>query len=257
MCALKVSKLIILDIPLLGILDGRPVKCDRLSLFIQFSRKQKYKSRKFRPKPRRFLKHRSYQATDKNCFLYGKPGHWASKCPKKKSKPRLAAFCDNLDSRWWDHPEADEQPSGEYIYLPDDSESDSPSDSDVSVQPELNKFAPYPSSSDSELEANLGGFQVPDFDFSLNMFNVFMFSSPARQQELEKKIVAYNLRLSELEPYQFPERSYLSEKNKTIPSKLSLSLLTGRPLSIPSNGRSNIMSLGILRLHVNPLFPDL
>ena len=78
---------------------------------LKFSRKQKYKSRQSRPlkyKHRKFTKHRSYQATDKNCFLCGKPGHWASKFPKKKSKPKLAAFCDNLDSRWWDHPEADE-----------------------------------------------------------------------------------------------------------------------------------------------------
>ena len=120
---------------------------------------------------------------DKNCFLCGKPGHWASKCPKKKSKPRLAAFCDNLDSRWCDHPEEHEEPSGEYLYLPDDTDSDSPSDSNVSLHPELNKFAPYSESVDSESEANLGGFQVPNFDFSLNMFNVFMLSSLARQHE--------------------------------------------------------------------------
>ena len=51
------------------------------------------------------------------------------------------------------------------------------------------------------------------------MFNVFMFSSP-RQQELEKEIDAYDLRLYELEPYQFPERSYLSEKKKQLMKQL-------------------------------------
>ena len=151
---------------------------------LQFSRQQKYKSRRPRPqqyKPKRFIKWRSSQAMDKNCFLCGKPGHWASKLPKKKSKPRLAAFCDNLDSRWWDHLEEHEEPSGEYLYLPYDTDSDSPSESDVPVHPEL-KFSPHPPSSDSESVENLGGFQVPDFDFSLNMFNIWIFSSPARQQ---------------------------------------------------------------------------
>ena len=57
---------------------------------------------------------------------------------------------------------------------------------------------------------------MPDFDFSLNMFNICMFSSPARQQELEKQIAAIDLRLSELEPYQFPEHSRLSEKKKQL-----------------------------------------
>ena len=69
---------------------------------LQFSRKQKAYPRKAKhfAKPIKFLKRRSSQATKKNCFLCGQPDHWASKCPKKKSKPRLAAFCDNLDSRW-------------------------------------------------------------------------------------------------------------------------------------------------------------
>ena len=61
--------------------------------------KQKYKSRRPRPqryKPKRLIKRRSSQAMYKNCFLCGKPSHWASKFPKKKSKPRLAAFCEIL-----------------------------------------------------------------------------------------------------------------------------------------------------------------
>ena len=48
------------------------------------------------------------------------------------------------------------------------------------------------------------------------MFNFGMFSSATQQQELEKQIAALDLRLSELEPYQFPERGYLQEKKKQL-----------------------------------------
>ena len=73
---------------------------------LQFNRKPKHKPHKSFSKknPHKFIKRRSYQADSKAFFLCGKSGHWANKCPKKKSKPKLAAFCDNLDPKWWDQP---------------------------------------------------------------------------------------------------------------------------------------------------------
>ena len=47
-----------------------------------------------------------------------------------------------------------------------------------------------------------------------------MFSSPAKQQELEKEIATIDLRISELEPYQFLERGYLIEKKKQLSKQL-------------------------------------
>ena len=64
---------------------------------------------------------------------------------------------------WWDKPDNDESPSGEFVYLPSDESDSSSLDSDPEFQPALNKFAQSSSSSDSEAEANLGGFEIPKF----------------------------------------------------------------------------------------------
>ena len=137
-------------------------------------------------------------------------GHWANKCPKKKSKPRLAAFCEQLDPRWWDLHSDSESPSGEIIFLPSDASSaseDSESNNDKVV---LQKFAPSSSSSDSDSEPNLGGFEPPEYDFSLYMFSM------NKPQNIEKQIAAIDMQLSETPAFEYMLRASLKEENKKL-----------------------------------------
>ena len=53
------------------------------------------------------------------------------------------------------------------------------------------------------------------------MFGINMFSSKS-QQEIEKDIAAIDLRISELEPYQFQERGNLRERKKQLLTQLEL-----------------------------------
>ena len=48
-------------------------------------------------RPRKFIKRRSKRSAKEVRFICGNKGHWANKCPKKKQKPKLAAFCEHLD----------------------------------------------------------------------------------------------------------------------------------------------------------------
>ena len=60
----------------------------------------------------------------------------------------------------------------EVIFLPSDASTafnDFESDNDNAA---LKKFASYSSSSESDSEPNLGGFEPPEYDFSLSMFSV-------------------------------------------------------------------------------------
>ena len=103
------------------------------------------------------------------CFICGKKGHLANKCPNKNKNPRLAAMLsEDLDPPWWDLAwcTAVDYPEGEIVFLPEEGDS---SDSD----PALDKFAPnssHSSSSDFDEEANLGGCSSPP-DFSFYMFS--------------------------------------------------------------------------------------
>ena len=101
---------------------------------------------------------------------------------QKKSKPRLAAFCEQLDPRWWDLHSDGESPSGEVIFLPSDASSASEDSELENDKAALQKFAPPSSSSESESKPNLGGFEPPEYDFSLYMFSV------NKPLNIEKKI---------------------------------------------------------------------
>ena len=159
------------------------------------------------PEEKKYIKKRRKPADKESCFLCGEKGHWENKCPKKKSRPHLAAFCDSIQPQWWKYLPSDEPPTGEFLYLPFDSEfSNSGSDDRLA----LNKFGPssaskssFASDSDPGSPAfevpNLGGcnmpnspdsphasissvhtYQPPEFDFSL-----YMLSFP-KQMDLEK-----------------------------------------------------------------------
>ena len=91
----------------------------------------------------------------------------ANKCPKKKSKLRLAAFCEQLDPRWWDLHSDSESPSSKVIFLPFDVSSESEYFELEDDKDSLQKISPTSSSSDSDAEPNLGGFEPPYYDFSL------------------------------------------------------------------------------------------
>ena len=86
-------------------------------------------------------------------------GHWANKCPKKKSKPRLAAFCEQLDPIWWDLHSDSESPSGKVIFLPFDISSESEDSEPKDDKAALQKFPPSSSSSKSDSKPNLEGFE--------------------------------------------------------------------------------------------------
>ena len=58
--------------------------------------------RQNKPPHKRFVKRRTDKNDKETCFICGQKGHWENKCPKNKSKPRLAALCSQLDPRWWD-----------------------------------------------------------------------------------------------------------------------------------------------------------
>ena len=72
----------------------------------------------------------------------------------------------------------------------DDSESDNDKDA-------LQKFDSPSSSLKSDSEPNLGGFEPPEFDFSLYMFSV---NTP---QNIEKQIAAIDLQLSETPAFEY------------------------------------------------------
>ena len=78
----------------------------------------------------------------------------------------------------------------------------------------MNKFDPSSSSSESESEPNLGGYEVPEFEFSLQMFRL------SSQQDIEKKIAAIDLHLSKLQAYRYQERGYLEEEKKILLQEL-------------------------------------
>ena len=136
---------------------------------LKFNRKKPTRKKYYpapRPPPRRkkYITKRRKTADKESCFLCGAKGHWANKCPKKKQKPHLAAFCASVQPQWWRYSSSTQPPSGDFLYLPSESESEPDSDSDA--LPELNKFGPSSASSsdlsDSASEApNLGGCNLP------------------------------------------------------------------------------------------------
>ena len=168
-------------------------------------------------KPWKFIKHRSKKSDKATCFICGNPGHWANKCPKKKQKPKLAAFCERIDPQWWTLPEDDDAPTGDILFFPSDDDTDKSSDNGSEAA--LGKFGPSSSSSsDSDLETddvlNLGGFEPLEFEFSLNMFTF------SRTQELEKKLATIDLELSMTQPYQYPLRAALCEEKDELLKQL-------------------------------------
>ena len=103
-----------------------------------------------------------------------------------------------------------ESPSGEIIFLPSDASTasdDSKSDNDIAA---LKKFASYSSSSESDSEPNLGGFEPPEYDFSLYMFSV---NTP---QNIEKQIAAIDLQLSETLAFEYMLRASLKDDKKKL-----------------------------------------
>ena len=136
----------------------------------------------------------------------------ANKCPKKKSKPRLSTLCAQLDPWWWDlHSSSKtESPSGEVLFLPSHASTtsdDSESDNDNAT---LKKFASYSSSSKSYSEPNLGGFEPPEYDFSLYMFSV------NKPQNIEKQIAAIDLQLSDNPSFEYMLRASLKDEKKRL-----------------------------------------
>ena len=179
-------------------------------------RKHRYHvSKKYnKPPHKRFVKRRTDKNDKETCFIYGQKGHWANKCPKNKSKPRLVSFCEQLDPRWWDLHSDGESPSSEVIFLPSDASSvseDSESENDKAA---LQKLAPSSSSSDSDSEPKLGGFEPPDYDFSLYMF------SANKPQNIEKQIAAIDMQLSETPTFEYMLRASLKEEKKQLLKKL-------------------------------------
>ena len=124
-------------------------------------------------------------------------------------------MCSKLDPHWWDICVCfgdTPPPSGEIILFLNDSkneDSEPTSDSDVA----LDKFDPsfdLYSSSNSALDANLGGCEPPDFDFSLYTFS---FSQKA---SIEKKLVDIDLWLSYVPAFQYILRRDLKEEKKKL-----------------------------------------
>ena len=76
----------------------KPLKYKPFRKSKHYSKKQASSKPEYK-KPRRFIKLRSTKATEKGCFLCGQPSHWAKNCPKKKKLLKVAAFCEDLDSR--------------------------------------------------------------------------------------------------------------------------------------------------------------
>ena len=212
---------------------------------VKFSRKKPQKKSYRTPKPpprRKYIKKRRKPADKKSCFLCGAKGHWASKCPKKKHKPRLAAFCASVQPQWWRYSSSSKPPTGEFVYLPDDSDSEFHSASDSEDLPELNKFGPSSASSsdlsdsasdtDASEVPNLGGcnlpssphssisssvhtFQPPEFNFSL-----YMLSFPQQHYDLEKQIAAIDLAFAETQPYQYQRREQLRTEKELLLEQL-------------------------------------
>lgn len=160
-----------------------------------------------------YVRKRSEPADKEKCFICGKKGHWESKCPQKKSKPKLAPFFEQVDPAWWAlyFCEQDQYPSGEIMFLPNDSDI------------HLNKFAPSDSDSsssdsDSTSESNLGGCEgPPDFDFSCYMFSSSTKPSP------QQRLAAIDQQLSKILVFEYILRGELKEEKKKL-----LSLLKGK-----------------------------
>ena len=128
-------------------------------------------------------------------------------------------MCSKLDPHWWDLCVCSANtppPSRELILLPDNSENDdseSASYSDVA----LAKFDPSSESdfnSDSTSDANLGGCEPPNFDFSLYMLS---FSQKA---SIEKQLADIDLQLSSFPAFQYILRRDLKEEKKKLLSLL-------------------------------------
>ena len=162
-------------------------------------RKKYYAAQKPPPRRKKYITKRRKPADKESCFLCGAKGHWANKCPKKKNKPHLAAFCASVQPQWWRYHSSSTPPTGEFVYLPEDFDSDSASTIDSDDPPELHKFGPASASSsdlsdsasdsDTSEVPNLGGcnlpssprsivssssvhtFHPPEFNFSLYMLS--------------------------------------------------------------------------------------
>ena len=97
------------------------------------------------------------------------------------------------------------------LFLDDLENEDSEPASDSNVA--LDKFDPSTdsdSSSDSASDANLGGCEPPDFDFSLYMFS---FSQKA---SIEKQLADIDLQLSSVPAFQYILRRDLKEEKKKL-----------------------------------------
>ena len=125
----------------------------------------------------------------------------------------LSVFWESIDPQWWDLPTPDESPTGEVLFLPSDGSDDS-SDSESDLDPPdhaaLQKFDPSSSSLESDSAPNLGGFEPPDFDFSLYMFSL------SKPQNIEKRIAAIDLQLSETPAFEYLLRASLKEEKKQL-----------------------------------------
>ena len=74
----------------------------------------------------------------------------------------------------------------------------------------LKKFASYSSSSESDSEPNLGGFEPPEYDFSLSMFSL------NKPQNIEKQIADIDLQLSETTAFEYKLRASLKDEKKKL-----------------------------------------
>ena len=165
------------------------------------------KGKRFQKKA--YFKKRSEPADKEKCFICGKKGHWANKCPNKNKKPRLASmFSEDLDPSWWDLAwcAAGDYPEGEVVFLPEEGDS---SDSD----PALDKFAPNSSdssSSDSDEEADLGGCSGPPY------FSFYMFSLNLPKVSSEFRIAEIDKELSETPVYQYMKKQDLKDEKRNL-----------------------------------------
>ena len=82
---------------------------------------------------------------------------------------------------------------------------DSESDNDNAA---LKKFASYSSSSESDSKPNFGGFEPPEYDFSLSMFSL------NKPQNIEKQIADIDLQLSETPAFENKLRASLKDEKK-------------------------------------------
>ena len=90
---------------------------------LKFNRKrpkyQKYqKQQRLPPRKKKYITKRQKPADKESCFLCDAKGHWENKCPKKKAKPRLAAFCASVQPQWWRYSSSSQPPTGDYLFLP-------------------------------------------------------------------------------------------------------------------------------------------